>query len=73
MAISNRETIPPNLCRMQQRITSRPDNGPESGQDDGHDEKRAPLSERAWQNQRGIMIAVALTLAAVGVLVSYRG
>lgn len=73
MAISHREKTPPNLRFMQQRITSRPDGGPLSGQDDAHDDKRAPLSERAWQNQRGIMIAVALTLAAVGVLVTYKG
>ena len=73
MVISHRAKNPPNLGVMQQPITSRPDSGPESYLDEEHDEKRVPLSERAWQNQRGIMIAVALTLAAVGVLVSYKG
>ena len=68
MAISHRDTTRPNLSDMQQRITSHQD----SGQDDGHDDKRAPLSERAWQNQRGILLAVALTLAAVGVLVNFK-
>jgi len=39
--------------------------------DNGH-KQHAPLSERLWRNQLGILIAIALTLAAVGVLIFFH-
>ena len=41
---------------------------------DSQEKARAPLCERLWRNQLGILLAVALTAAAAGILMSsYRG
>lgn len=40
--------------------------------ENGH-KQQAPFSERLWRNQLGILLAIALTLAAVSVLLFFRG
>lgn len=51
---------------MPQRPTSQPN------EDEAR--PRAPLSRRLWRNQLDILLAIALTLAAAGMLMaSYRG
>lgn len=40
--------------------------------ENGH-KQQAPFSERLWRNQLGILLAIALTLAAAGVLFIYHG
>ena len=58
------------LGRMQQRTTSETDNAG----DNPADRARAPIMQRLWRNQLGIALAVALTLAAIVILLAtYRG
>lgn len=56
------------LGAMQQRTTLEPANDPERGSG----KPRPPFVQRLWRNQLGIMLAVALTLAAVGILILSR-
>ena len=65
MAISRVAREPIILAAMRNRTSTDP-----AG--DGH-KQQAPFSERLWRNQLGILIAIALTLAALGVLLFFRG
>lgn len=64
MAISRVEAGRIILALMRNRTSIDP-------AESGH-KQQAPLSERLWRNQLGIMLAIALTIAAAGVLLVYH-